>query len=344
MYFLNDSLISLQYVLDNECKNAQKVILLDENTKKHCLPILLENVNGLKDALMIEIESGEKNKNEKNLIKIISALVNVSADKGTVFLSLGGGVITDLGGLAAALYYRGIRHIEIPTTLLGMVDASIGGKNGINFGELKNQIGTITRPFFTCFYLPFLRTLGKRQISNGAAEMIKLALVADKAMWDKMKTKSPIEIGQDEGLITRCIELKQRICDEDFNDVNKRRILNFGHNFGHAIEAFALKHSFDILHGESIARGMYYETILSRNILGFDTKEYSEILAYIQRYYAIKRTVDQYLQLLDYLRHDKKTFAGDQKFTLLQEIGYAKTNITVSEGEIMKLLLILQSH
>ncbi|MDR1846506.1 MAG: 3-dehydroquinate synthase [Bacteroidales bacterium] len=344
MRYLNDSLISLQFILEDKCSEAKKVILVDENTKKHCLPILLDNVPILNNASVIEIASGETNKNHFIVDYVIRCLINMNADKSTVLISLGGGVITDLGGFVAAIYYRGIRHIEVPTTTIAMVDASIGGKNGINFENLKNQIGTITKPYFTCCYLPFLKTLDKRNIRNGAAEMIKIALVADKALWDKMKTKTPLEIGKNEDFMVKCIEMKEAIVDKDFYDLENRQILNFGHNFGHAIESYCLSINFDILHGEAIARGIYYETILSHNILGFSSVEYETILNYVRENFPIKYTVNMYLQLLDYLQFDKKNKLGNLCFTLLKDVGEAITGVVVPETEIIKILLSLRSN
>ncbi|MDR1006393.1 MAG: 3-dehydroquinate synthase [Bacteroidales bacterium] len=344
MKYLNDSLISLQYIIEHECKEAKKVILVDKNTKQHCLPILINKIKALETAHIITIEPGEKSKNNYTVDYILRHLIDIGADKTTVFLSVGGGMVSDIGGFVSAIYYRGICHIEVPTTTMAMVDAAIGGKNGVNFNSLKNQIGTITKPFYTCCYLPFLKTLDDRNIANGAAEMIKLALVADKDLWNKMKTMTPLEIGQNEKLMEACIELKEAIVSEDFYDTEKRQILNFGHNFAHAIEAFAMSINFDIQHGEAVARGIYYETMLSKNILGFSNTQYDEVINYIQKHFVVSRTINQYLQLLDYLRFDKKNRFGTYRFTLLKEIGCPQTNVLVSEADIATLLLSLQTN
>ncbi|MDR0789215.1 MAG: 3-dehydroquinate synthase, partial [Bacteroidales bacterium] len=292
----------------------------------------------------IEVKSGEKNKITETLDFIFYKLIEMQANRRSVFISLGGGVITDLGGFAAAIFNRGMRHIEVPTTTLGMVDASIGGKNGVNFSDYKNQLGTITKPYFTCCYLPFIKTLDDRNIVNGVAEMIKIALVADRDLWNLMKKKTPMQIAKSESIMTRCIELKEQIVSKDFYDMNERQMLNFGHNFAHAMESYAWSIGFDILHGEAVARGMYYEALLSKNLLGFDDIQYNEITTYLQQYFSLKRTVSQYLKFLTYLQHDKKNLMGDYKFTLLQEIGKAKTNISVTEAEIIKLLVLLQTN
>jgi 3-dehydroquinate synthase len=345
MRFLNDSLISLQYVLEYECYGVKLVLLTDENVRKHCLPMLLKEVPALTNANIVEFPSGERSKTQFTVQIILNQLIDSHSDKNSVLISFGGGVVSDIGGFVSSIYYRGIRHIVVPTTILSMIDASVGGKNGINYGGYKNQIGTIKKPFYVCHYLPFLKTLDERNTINGVAEIIKIALVADKILWNKIKILSPLEVAKDEAIMDSCINLKAQIVNEDFYDMSKRQILNFGHTFGHAIEAYAMKIDFEILHGEAVAIGMYYETIISHNILNFVSPDFDDILRYIRTYFYRKEVeVANVLKLLNYMKHDKKNTFDNMNLTLLQNVGIPKTNVAISESELAKILLHLHQH
>lgn len=260
-------------LLDKELSkepNSKKFILLDENTYTNCLPILVEEVESLYGAEILEVESGEGSKSLTIVDQLCSAMVESSADKDSISISLGGGVITDLGGFIASVFKRGIQHIAIPTTLLGIVDASIGGKTGINLGEVKNQIGSFNNNTLTCFHYEFLETLDKRQILNGAAEMIKIALVQDEELWNKMKTNSPLDNdGFNNEFIERCITLKEEIVNQDPLEKGNRKVLNFGHSLGHTFESIAISKGEDLLHGEAIASGIYYAIKLSEKKIIF---------------------------------------------------------------------------
>ncbi|MFA6200062.1 MAG: 3-dehydroquinate synthase [Bacteroidales bacterium] len=318
--------------------NTKKFILLDENTYANCLPILIEEVEELYGAEILEVESGEGSKSLTIVDQLCSAMVESSADKDSILISLGGGVITDLGGFVASVFKRGIQHIAIPTTLLGMVDASIGGKTGINLGEVKNQIGSFNNNTLTCFHYEFLESLDKRQILNGVSEMIKIALALDEELWNEMKRYSPWgEEGFDEELIERCIILKEDIVKEDMFEKDKRKILNFGHTIGHAFESIALSKGDDLLHGEAVASGIYYAIKLSEKKLSFPKKRAQEIYEYLEQYYKIidlKKNIDL---LINYMMADKKNFNNEFQFILLENIGKPRINYTISKEDLNSL-------
>lgn len=338
-FFWHYNLSSLEKELSKE-PNSKKFILLDENTYKNCLPILIEEVESLCGAEILEVESGEGSKSLAIVEQICSAMVESSADKDSILISLGGGVITDLGGFIATVFKRGIQHIAIPTTLLGMVDASIGGKTGINLGEVKNQIGSFNNNTLTCFHYEFLKSLDKRQILNGAAEMIKIALVQDEELWGKMKTNSPLgKDGFDKELIERCIFLKEDIVREDMFEQNKRKILNFGHSLGHAFESIAISKGEDLLHGEAVASGIYYAIKLSEKKLSFPKKKAKEIYEYLNQYYKIIDLKENIDLLLNYLIADKKNVNNEFRFILLEDIGKPYINYTISKKDILNLHL-----
>ncbi len=336
-FFSHYNLSFLEKELSKE-PNSKKFILLDENTYANCLPILIEEVEELYGAEILEVESGERSKSLTIVDQLCSAMVESSADKDSILISLGGGVITDLGGFVASVFKRGIQHIAIPTTLLGMVDASIGGKTGINLGEVKNQVGSFNNNTLTCFHYEFLESLDKRQILNGVSEMIKIALVLDEELWDEMKRNSPWgEEGLDEELIERCILLKEDIVKEDMFEKNKRKILNFGHTIGHAFESIALSKGDDLLHGEAVASGIYYAIKLSEKKLSFPKKKAQEIYEYLEQYYKIIDLKENIDLLINYMMADKKNSNNEFQFILLENIGKPHINYTIYKEDLNSL-------
>lgn len=242
-------------------------ILVDENTYQHCLPILLEQVQTLRRAIIIKIESGEQNKTIETCIKIWEELAAHHADNTALFFNLGGGVICDIGGFVSATYKRGMHFINIPTTLTAMADASIGGKTGIDFNSIKNMIGLFAQPMSVYVHPPFLKTLDKRQVMSGFAELLKHGLIADINYWESLvDMKDPMNEDLTY-LINHSIKIKQEIVNEDLMDKGKRHILNFGHTIGHALESFSMKQNeFPITHGEAVATGMIMEACLSNHL------------------------------------------------------------------------------
>jgi len=318
--------------------NSKKFILLDSNTYKHCLPILVEEVEELYGAEILEVEEGEGNKTLSIVENLCQAMIESSADRDSILISLGGGVITDLGGFIASVFKRGIQHISIPTSLLGMVDASIGGKTAVNIGEIKNQIGTFNHNTLIYLHKEFLNTLDKRQILNGAAEMIKIAVVRDEKLWKEIKeTTSFDEEEFYDKYIDRCISLKEEIVEQDPNEENQRKILNFGHSIGHAIESITLSKGLDILHGEAVASGIYYAIKLSEQKLSFPKDKAKDIYDYLNKYYKIVDIGEYKDLILNYLAADKKNINNKFHFVLLEDIGIPCIGIIITKEEILNL-------
>lgn len=315
------------------------VVLLDENTSKHCLSPLLIEIDFLKNALFIEIESGEQNKNINTCIKIWEQLSHIKADRNTLLINLGGGVICDLGGFVASTYKRGIDFVNFPTTLLAQVDASIGGKVGVDLLSQKNMVGLFSNPKAVFVYPAFTTTLSKRQLSSGFAEVIKHALIADDSLWKLIK-KYALSANTVSPFIEKSIRIKNQVVKQDFEEKNLRKVLNFGHTIGHAIESLSLqKDKNPMLHGEAIRIGMLCESYLSNKIAGLSKKQFNEIIQYlIADLPANKIKLADFATLLDFMRNDKKNQETTINFSLLTEIGKCKINYTSSSELIYESL------
>jgi 3-dehydroquinate synthase len=297
-------------------------ILCDEHTFEFCLPTLLFHSPVLNDAEIIELESGEDKKTLETCVQVWGALTDTGADKKSLIVNLGGGVISDLGGFVASTFKRGIDCINIPTTLLSMVDASVGGKTGVDFEGIKNHIGTTAEPKGIFVNPTFLETLSERQIKNGFAEIIKIALIADIDFWKELKKLKSVTEFSSEKIITKAIALKNTIVKKDLQEQNIRKSLNFGHNIGHALESALIKHNKDILHGEAIAAGMIMEAEIAKGLKQISGKEQKEIVSYLSFIYKkIKITKETETQLLQYILHDKKNEGDKLCFALPNGIG-----------------------
>ncbi len=310
-------------------------LICDEHTFEHCLPNLLFNCPALNEAEIIELESGEKNKQIETCVQVWGALTDAGADKKSLIINLGGGVITDLGGFVASTFKRGIDFVNIPTTLLSMVDASVGGKTGIDFEEIKNHIGTTYEPKAVYVNPVFLETLSERHLKNGYAEIIKIALIADVAFWNDIKQSSTTAHFYSEELITHAIELKNAIVKKDLYEKDLRKSLNFGHSAGHALESALLKQQKDILHGEAVAFGMIIECRIAHQLKRITKKEMDEIIHYIHSIYKkIKLSNETKKLLLEYIFHDKKNEQGHLHFALPDAIGKYKLSGNVKKESI----------
>ena len=303
----------------------QLAILVDENTKKDCLPVFLKATNI--DAIIVEISSGEEHKNLEKCQLIWNALSSHNFDRNSLLINLGGGVIGDMGGFAASTYKRGIDFIQIPTSLLAMVDASVGGKLGVDFAYLKNQIGVFNNPKAVLINTVFLNSLPKNQLLSGFAEVVKHALIADKCYWKEIKT-TPLEKMNWESIILQSLVIKNNIVTQDPLDKGERKKLNFGHTFGHAIESFYLKLGNPILHGEAISLGM----ILESNISKINKEEKNEIASFISNTFSIPKK-PPLRALLEWMKSDKKNRKEKINFTLLNGVGSSIINqeFTVDE-------------
>ena len=297
-------------------------ILVDETANEFCLPKLLPLLEVDIPIEIIEIEAGEEMKNISTCFEIWSILADLGADRKSAILNLGGGVITDLGGFVASTFKRGIDFINIPTTLLGMVDAAIGGKNGVDLGTLKNQIGVINAPKLVVIDTDYLETLPQNQMKSGLAEMLKHGLIYDKKYWNQFKDLKELNFDDLDQLIYRSIEIKNEIVLQDPAENGIRKALNFGHTLGHAIESHFLETEKPLLHGEAIAIGMILESYISKEKKLITEEVYIEIkstlLAVFGKHIFFSNDIEAILNLLI---HDKKNEYGTVQFALIQKIG-----------------------
>lgn len=328
--YLGDDCLSIVGKFISE-KNYSKIfILVDENSLKNCLPQLIASAACLKEAELIEIESGEENKNIEICTGIWTTLTELGADRKSLLVNLGGGVITDMGGFVASTFKRGIDFINIPTTLLAQVDASVGGKTGIDHNNFKNEIGTFCDPKAVFVHPGFLKTLPKRHILSGFAEIIKHALIADGKYWQKIN-EFDFSSGEWLDLIHSSIEIKKQIIQLDPKESGPRKALNFGHTIGHAIETYFLENGKNILHGEAVALGMIAETYISNKITGLTEQELKEIIGLIFKIYkGLKLDIFDDHRIIELIKHDKKNTDSNLNFTLLSKIGKAEINQTCS--------------
>ncbi|HET8753985.1 MAG TPA: 3-dehydroquinate synthase [Salinimicrobium sp.] len=308
-----------------KANNFSKIfIFVDSNTHEHCLAPFLQKLETDLETEVIEIEPGEENKNIETCMEIWKSLSELGADRKSLFINLGGGVITDLGGFVAATFKRGISFINFPTSLLAMVDASVGGKTGVNLDGLKNQIGVIHPAEMVVVDTSFLSTLPVAQMRSGLAEMLKHGLIKDEKYWKKLISLENLFLDDLEELIKESIEIKQAIVEKDPQEENIRKSLNFGHTFGHAIESYFLKNDKkpNLLHGEAVAAGMVLESYISQELLSFPPEKLKEICRYIFSLYG-KVEIDQKdrQEIISFLKYDKKNESGNINFVLLREIG-----------------------
>lgn len=326
----------LDSYLKKETK-ARVFVLVDENTKKYCLPILQKNLNH--KLTPIQIHSGETHKNLDTCQFLWQELIDKACDRNSILLNLGGGVITDMGGFVAATFKRGIRFINIPTTILGMVDASIGGKTGVDFMHLKNQIGLFANPEMTLINPIFLQTLAPRETRSGLGEVIKYGLIKDSSIWEYIKTKDTDSFGIEPSIIKKSIAIKEKIVSEDPTEKGIRQTLNFGHTLGHAIETHFLSKpkSEQLLHGEAIAIGMILAAHLSTQSNNFPLAKTMEIAKIINSLFPkVSIKPNDISAILNFLQHDKKNTNGQVNFVLLKQIGKPVLDCQVSENHILK--------
>lgn len=311
-------------------------ILTDTNTQKLCLPTLLKSEK-LKDSHLICIPSGDGNKNIDSAVIIWKYLSEHGANRKSLLINVGGGMITDIGGFAASTFKRGIRYVNISTSVLGAVDAATGGKTGINFLGLKNEIGTFTPADKVIINIDFFKTLDKENIRSGYAEMVKHALIDTKAEWEEILQFNLEAINSDvlRILVERSIRIKENIVEQDPHEQNIRKALNLGHTFGHAFETMSYRINKPVLHGYAVMWGLLCELYLSHVKLGFPKEEITKLNKLISEFYgSFQITKNDYESLLELMTHDKKNDSNEINFTLLSDIGEIKINQTATKKEI----------
>lgn len=336
--FLDHDFTALNQYLTHQ-RPSKIFFLVDENTHEYCLPVLLGNMATEVPYEIIEIESGEDAKTVTTAVQLWEILAEFEADRKALFINLGGGVITDLGGFVASTYKRGIKFINIPTTLLAMCDASIGGKTGLDHSFLKNIIGTFAEADQIWAYPGFLKTLPFSELRSGFAEMLKHGLIADAAHWEdliKIEQLTPEALAP---YIERSMKIKQEVVEKDFREQNLRKTLNFGHTIGHAVESLFLKTGNLIPHGEAVALGMIMETRLSflENLIPEETA--CHIVENLRRFYPYVSiqsfSNDAILQLMF---NDKKNENEAINFSLLEGIGRCNFDHKVNPEHLEKAL------
>lgn len=324
----------------SECEHDRIFVLTDETTQQLCWP-KIKNFKALKNSTPIIIKATDTHKNLDTLSQVWQALSNGGATRHSLMINLGGGMVTDLGGFAASTFKRGIDFINIPTTLLAMVDASVGGKTGINFGGLKNEIGVFSDSRFVIINTQFLDTLDHDNICSGYAEMLKHGLISDERTWAELVTfdlDNP-DLSQLQCMVAESIKVKERIVEADPHEHGIRKALNLGHTMGHAFESFAMRRGTPILHGYAVAYGLISELYMSARKTAFPTDRMHQTVRFIRENYGtINITCDDYPTLIELMRHDKKNTSGIINFTLLGNVGDIRINQTATEEEIKEAL------
>lgn len=302
-------------------------VLADENTAKHCVPLL----KGF-DFEAITIDAGEENKSLTTCESIFDILIERGANRKSLLINVGGGVVGDMGGFCASVFQRGIYFINVPTSLLAMVDASVGGKLGVDYKGLKNYIGLFKEPLGNFIHPPFLKTLPEREINSGFAEMLKHSLIHNTDHWEEIKEINPRRFKQ---WITTSVTIKNDIVEEDLHENGIRKLLNFGHTIGHAAESWFLENSDEeLLHGEAVALGIIVESYLSQKN-GLSEDELQIIVERIQSVYNLPKLPENNIdELLTLMGADKKNTQLGINFTLLEQIGEATIDNYCTTDEI----------
>ncbi|WP_031428613.1 3-dehydroquinate synthase [Flavimarina sp. Hel_I_48] len=329
------------YTLLNEhlltSKYSTLFILVDSNTHEHCLAHFLSNLETGVTIEIIEIDAGEDFKNIETCSGVWAALSELNGDRKSLMINVGGGVVTDLGGFVACTFKRGIDYVNVPTSLLAMVDASVGGKTGVDLGTLKNQIGVISNPKMVLVDPWFLGSLSLMELRSGYAEMLKHGLIADYSYWLDLNTNRYDNLDSVSQLIERSIEIKNSIVLEDPREHNVRKTLNYGHTLGHAIESYFMEKGSNhrLLHGEAIAIGMILASFISKEISGLPNEQLNEITKGILQYYdKVTFTQEDIEAILELLIYDKKNSHGQIYFVLLKKIGEPLTDQKVTNDTI----------
>lgn len=322
-----------------DSKYSKLFIIVDSNTNEFCLSRFLPYLETNLTIEIVEFEAGEPNKNIDTCVQIWNVLTELGADRKSLVINLGGGVVTDLGGFVASTFKRGIDFINIPTTLLSMVDASVGGKTGVDLGNLKNQIGVFNLPLMVLIDTAYLETVPQNEMRSGLAEMLKHGLIYDKAYWEKFLDLKSIDFTELDELIYRSVEIKNEIVTIDPTEKNLRKALNFGHTLGHAIESYFLEkeNKTSLLHGEAIAIGMILESYISLKKELLNQDEYFQIKNAIKMIYDNVIFEENDIEpIMELLIHDKKNEYGNIQFALIDGIGKIIINQSVESELILE--------
>lgn len=336
IYFQNQGLNKLNIYI-NKLHPSKIIFLTDENTFKYCYSKIILDLSIKTSIHVITIKSGEFYKNIKTCHFIWLKLLEFKVDRNALIINLGGGVVTDIGGFVASVYMRGIKFINIPTTLLSMVDASVGGKTGIDVNFVKNLVGTFNCAEVVLIHSQFLYTLNNVELKSGFAEIIKHALISDKNQWNELKKIHYTEKNKLEKILPKNIELKFNIVKSDFMEKNVRKILNFGHTIGHALETYFLSINNPILHGEAIAMGIVAESFIAYKMKILSEYDFLDIKQYLLNIYTIYKFSDKNFKfLISIISQDKKNKFNKFQFSLISSIGIGIYDQEVIESDIIQ--------
>jgi len=320
-----------------ERQYSRIAVLVDEHTEVHCLPLINDYLPD--EPYIVRILSGEQHKSIATCQQIWRRMMDAGLDRKALLINLGGGVIGDMGGFCARTFKRGMAFLQIPTTLLSQVDASIGGKLGIDFGQVKNSIGLFHNPEAVLIDPAFLQTLPDRELRSGFAEVLKHALIQDRDQWEQLRLIDQLTETDWEAVIPASLRIKRSIVAEDPYEQGLRKALNFGHTIGHAVESLALDGKAPLLHGEAIAIGMICEAWLSSQTRSFPREELQQLTDYLLHTFSNpvlpEASPEDYLRLM---RQDKKNEGQQINFSLLSALGQVQINQSVHEEAIIESL------
>ncbi len=325
--------------LQEKFNSYRRIFLLaDFRTLRKCLPLVEALVGEETECHTLVIQEGERFKNMNTCMLLWKQLQQLHAHREDLLVNIGGGVVCDIGAFVGSTFKRGMPFIQVPTSLMAMADAAIGGKSGVDLEMVKNQIGIFSSPEAIYIYPPFLETLDPRQVLNGSAEIIKHALIHDADLWKKIKKENTVP--STEEYIYRSAELKAGVIEADFKETGLRRILNFGHTIGHAIETYSLKHdNHPLLHGEALAMGIICESWLSMHLNNLSSDAFNEIKDYIFRFYTKYNLPPSSLnELLALMKHDKKNIDDRFNISLLTDIGSCSFDNYCQEDDLVTAL------
>lgn len=336
---ISDNIAQALTTAIGECSCDRLFILVDETTERLCMPIV-EALDCMNEAEKIVIKAGDTHKDIESISHVWAELQRMGATRHSLMINLGGGMVTDLGGFAAATFKRGIGFINIPTTLLAMVDASVGGKTGINFGGLKNEIGVFCNAHTVILDTVFLRTMDRTNILSGYAEMLKHGLISRESIWSELINYdfANSNMAELQRMVAESVAVKEQIVGDDPTEKGIRKALNLGHTIGHAFESLAMTRQ-PILHGYAVAYGLICELYLATVKEGFPTDKMHQTVRFIKEHYGkMDIGCNDYDALLELMTHDKKNTAGEINFSLLGGIGDIRINRTATRNDILEAL------
>lgn len=329
-----------QYFNENKDKWSSVFILVDSNTHQYCLPVLLSRMNFPDEIEILEVEAGEEAKDLEIAGSLWLSLAELNADRNSLIINLGGGVICDLGAWVAANYKRGIDFIHIPTSLLAMVDASIGGKSAIDLGGIKNLVGCFSLPLVSVMFPEFLSTLPDEEYYSAYVEMIKHALIADASLWEELKNISPDDQKSLGALVERTAKIKMNIVESDYKELGLRKQLNYGHTIGHAIESISIEKNDKLSHGHAVAIGILLANIIANKMEMLSDPLLRSINASISKHYKSPSWISEECDaIIEKVKKDKKNVGEAIKMVLMEDIANIHIDVEIDEKLIKEVLM-----